>query len=74
MTEHKTTDTATFYRHEIELLINRALAVRDPLTARSWRWVRWSKKVAASDKALYQFHDIAAAVLTRFDGSAESHE
>ncbi len=63
----ETTATATFYKHEIELLVNRALAIRDPLTMRSWRWVRWSKKVAASDDALYRFHDIAAAALHRFD-------
>lgn len=69
----QTTDTATFYRHEIELLINRALAIRDPLTARSWRWVRWSKKVAASDEALYRFHNLAGAARARFDRSAETH-
>jgi hypothetical protein len=58
---------ATFHRHEIELLINRALAIRDPLTMRSRRWVRWAKKIAASDDALYRFHEVAAAALQRFD-------
>ena len=62
-------DVAVFYRHEIELLINRALAVRDPLTARMWRWTRWSKRVDASDAALYRFHELAAAALTRFNQS-----
>lgn len=66
-TAPQTTATATFHRHEIELLINRALDVPLPFTARTWRWVRRSKKIAASEAALYRFHDIAAAALTRFD-------
>lgn len=56
-----------FYKYEIECLINRALQVRDPLTMKRWRWHLWSKRVAASDKALYKFHEVAAMALRRFD-------
>ncbi len=67
-----TQDTATFYRHEIEALINKALAARDPLVMRSLRWVRWSKRVAASEVALDHFHGLAAGALARFDRGEKS--